>query len=159
MDWAPAVLEAALPLGPLFVPPGTVLETVNYLLSRKPIILKQKMNYHLQECPYPQVPSSGALPNAMSGRIKNAVTIHYAENEVALTKKRVGGLITSQVIDNCFNRCELTIHFQGRLAHCPAACPMAIGAARPRRSQSTELPSWKKMHSHTQVSLPTFDRF
>ena len=52
----------------------------------------------------------------------------------------------------------MTTIIQGRLAHTLAACPMAIGLARPRRFQFTEPPSWKKMHSHTQVSLPTFDR-
>ena len=35
---------------------------------------------------------------------------------------------------------------------------MALGLAKPRRFQFTEPPSWKKMHSHTQVSLSTFDR-
>ena len=54
--------------------------------------------------------------------------------------------------------CELTTIIQGRLAHTLAACPMVIGLARPRRFQFTEPPSWKKMHSHTQVSLSTFDR-
>ena len=52
--------------------------------------------------------------------------------------------------------CELTITFQGRLAHCQAACPMAIGLVRCRRFQSAAPHSWTKMHSHTRVSLNTF---
>ena len=91
----------------------------------------------------------------MSGKLKAAVTIQFAETKLAITNGHVGGWTTSQVIDNCLNRCELTLTIQGRLAHSPAACPMAIGAARPRRFQSTAPPSWTKMHSHTQVSLCT----
>ena len=52
--------------------------------------------------------------------------------------------------------CELTITFQGRLAHCQAVCPMAIGLVRCRRFQSAAPHSWTKMHSHTRVSLDTF---
>ena len=43
---------------------------------------------------YPPGNSNGALPDAMSGNTKDAVTIQSAENE---GQERVGGLTTSQV--------------------------------------------------------------
>ena len=45
----------------------------------------------------PRVNSNGALPAATFGSIKAAVTIQSAEEEVTVTKERVGGLTTSQV--------------------------------------------------------------
>ena len=95
MDWEPAVLESAQPLVPRFAPRGTALETARCLLRRrKPTKLKHVVNRRQHNL---RVNSNGALPDATFGSIKAAVTIQSAEEEVAVTKERVGGLTTSQV--------------------------------------------------------------
>ena len=95
MDWAPAVLEPVQLSVPLFAPRGTALETARCLLSRrKPTRLKHVVG-HMQQ--NPRANSNGALPAATFGSIKAAVTIRSAEEEVTVTKERVGGSTTSQV--------------------------------------------------------------
>ena len=88
------MLEAAQHWVPLFAPRGTVLANAKCLLSRKPLRIEQEVSQLRQN---PQVLSSGAQPDVMSGGIKAAVTIQSAEKEVAVTKERVDGLTTSLV--------------------------------------------------------------
>ena len=156
MDWEPAVQESAQLVVPRFAPRGTALETVRCLLSRrKPTRLKHFVS-HMRHNLHGN--SNGALPNAMFGSIRAAVTIRCAETKVKATKRRVGGSTTSQVhhVDDLFSRWELSIFFQERLAHSPEACLMAIGVVKCRRSPFLEHPSLMKMLSPTQVKKFTF---
>ena len=160
MDSVPVVQEAVLPWELRFARRETVQETVQCLLTcRKPTRLQQAVDRMRQN---PRVYSNGALPDAMFGSIRAAVTIQFAETKVKATKRRVGGSTTSQVhhVDDLFSRWELSIFFQERLAHSPEACLMAIGVVKCRRSQSTALPSWTmKMLSHTRVGVHIFGQY
>ena len=93
MGWESAVLEIVQLLVPHSAPRETAPETVHILLRRRKLsILKQKVGYRQQQSP--QVLSNGARgpdPGAMSGELKAAVTIHYAETKLAITNGHVGG--------------------------------------------------------------------
>ena len=52
----------------------------------------------------------------------------------------------------------LKMALQERLVRYLAVCLMVAGLARCRRFPSKAPPSWMKMHSHTPVSLDTFDQ-
>ena len=96
MDWEPAVLEAAQPWEPRFVPRGTVPETATSLLSllsRKPTRLNPNAGQQQQN---PRGLLHGVPQDAMFGKIKAAATIQSAERREG-NKKRVGGSTTSQV--------------------------------------------------------------
>ena len=101
MDVEPVVPANVQPLEHRFVPQGTVLVNVRYLLRRKTMTTLQRNVWHRQHDDHMRqnlrVLSSGAQPDVMSGGIKAAVTIQSAEKEVAVTKERVGGLTTSLV--------------------------------------------------------------
>ena len=108
MDWEPAVLEAAQPWEPRFVPQGTVPVTVRCLLSRKQKALRlipangQQPQSHRELSP-------GVPPDATYGVIKAAVTTQSADGG---GQDRVGGSTTSQVSIIPFKRSrELTIYF------------------------------------------------
>ena len=79
MDLAPAVQEAARLWEPNSVPRETAPETVRCLSSRKPMRSKHEEVVHMQHSP--RVLSSGALPDAMSGGIRDAATIQPADEE------------------------------------------------------------------------------
>ena len=68
--------------------------TVKFHLSRKPTRLNLNAGHLRQNL---RVNSNGAQRVATYGSIKAAVTIRSAEEEVTVTKERVGGLTTSQV--------------------------------------------------------------
>ena len=96
MDWEPAVLEAAQPWEPRFVPRGTVPETATSLLSllsRKPTRLNPNAGQQQQN---PRGLLHGVPQDATFGKIKAAATIQSAERREG-NKKRVGGSTTSQV--------------------------------------------------------------
>ena len=99
----PVVQEAVLPWELRFARRETVQETVQCLLSMKPTRLQQAVDRMRQN---PRVNSNRALPDAMFGNIRAAVTIRCAEKKVKATKKRVGGSTTSQVhhVDDLFSR-------------------------------------------------------
>ena len=83
------MLEAALLLEPHSVRRETALVTVKCLLSiRKPTRLQHVSGLMLQN---PRVLSNGAQPDAMSGKLKAAVTIQFAETKLAITNGHVGG--------------------------------------------------------------------
>ena len=90
MGWESAVLEIVQLLVPHSAPRETAQETVHILLRRRKLsILKQKVGYRQQQSP--QVLSNGAHPYAMSGKLKAAVTIQFAETKLAITNGHVGG--------------------------------------------------------------------
>ena len=90
MGWESAVLEIVQLLVPHSAPRETAPETVHILLRRRKLsILKQKVGYRQQQSP--QVLSNGAHTIAMSGQLKAAVTIQFAETKLAITNGHVGG--------------------------------------------------------------------
>ena len=80
--------EAVQPWVLRFARRETVPEAVRCLLSRKPTRLQQAVDRMRQN---PRVNSNGALPDAMSGSTKDAVTIQSAETKLAITNGHVGG--------------------------------------------------------------------
>ena len=89
MAWEPAVLAVAQLLVQRFAPRGTAPATVRCLLSRrKPTRLKHVVG-HMRHNLHGN--SNGALPDAMSGKLKAAVTIQFAETKLAITDGHVGG--------------------------------------------------------------------
>ena len=67
--------EVAQPWEPRFVPRETVPETARYLSRRKPRRLNPDVG---RQQHWPQVLSSGAHPDAMSGDTQDAATIQCA---------------------------------------------------------------------------------
>ena len=96
MGSGPVVQEAVLPWELRFARRETVQETVQCLLTcMKPTRLQHAFDHMRQN---PRVNSNGALPDAMFGSIRAAVTIRCAEKEVPVTEELVGGLTTSQEV-------------------------------------------------------------
>ena len=90
MGWESAALEIVQLLVPHSVLRETAQETVHILLRRRKLsILKQKVGYRQQHSP--RGLSNGAQPGAMSGKLKAAVTIQFAETKLAITNGHVGG--------------------------------------------------------------------